>query len=198
MKTILPLLFLIAQVGTAPTAREAVERIRAKTPVEAVVVSSAEQLAGRYTSAPKEKEKRIGPVMGGFDLHLFPDGTFVFCNWTDISPLTVFDKGAWKLVEGLVTLTSDQDITWNPSDYYNYDRRYVAVRRSPAEEESLLVGVDDKLPYFEAKAGDDPGFMLLVVALKREATIDRAKAATLKARLMKKAWRPQLFQEKAK
>jgi hypothetical protein len=114
MKMILLLLFLLAQVGTTPTAREAVERIRAKTPIEAVSVSSAEQLSGRYTSASKEKEKRGGSMPGGFDIYLFPDGTYLSCNWTDVSPLVVFDKGSWKLAEGLVTLASDRDVTWDP------------------------------------------------------------------------------------
>jgi len=54
MKMILPLLFLLAQVGTTPTAHEAVERLRAKTPVEAVATPSLAELAGRYTTTSKE------------------------------------------------------------------------------------------------------------------------------------------------
>jgi hypothetical protein len=198
MRIVLPLLFLLAQVGTTPTAREAVERIRAKTPVEAVNINDAEKLAGRYTSASNELGKRVGGFLSGDDLYLFPDGTYIYCEWTDVSPVTVYDKGAWTLAVGLVELKSDPDVTWDPAAYRQYERRYASVRRSPRNKEILLVGVGHALSYFEEKAGDDPEFMLLVLAKKRESTFDRAKAAAVKAQLMKEAWRPESFQESTK
>jgi hypothetical protein len=188
------LLFLLAQVATSPTFEGAVERLRAKTPVDAVRGASIEQLAGRYTSTSEELGKYVGPFKGGDDLYLFPDGTFVYCEWTDVSPLTVYDKGTWRIAEGLVELRSDPKVTWDPE----IERRYAAIRRSSGNKEILLIGVARDLVRFEKDAGKDAGFMLLVIAKKRETTFSKEAAGRVKARLLKEAWRPEYFQEKAK
>jgi hypothetical protein len=195
MKMILPMLFLLAQVGTTPTAREAVERIRARTLVEAVSVGSSEQLAGRYTSTSKELGKRIGGFLSGDDLYLLPDGTYIYCEWADIEPTTVYDKGTWMATGGLVELKSDPEVTWDPGKYRRYDRRYAAFHRTSRNKEIMLIGVDYALPHFEEVAGDDPAFMLLVVGKKRDATFNRAAARALKARLLKESWRPEYFRD---
>lgn len=187
------LLFLLAQVATSPTLHEAVERLRAKTPVDAVRGASIEQLSGRYTSTSEELGKYVGPFLGGEDLYLFPDGTYIYSEWTDIAPLMVYDKGAWTIAGGLVELKSDPKVTWDPE----IDRRYVAVRRSSGSKEILLVGVERDLGRFEKNAGQDPGYMLLVIAKKRETTFSKETAGRVKARLLKEAWRPEYFREKA-
>ena len=176
MKMILPLLFLLAQVGTTPTAHEAVERLRAKTPVEAVATPSLAELAGRYTTTSKELGKRVGPFLAGDDLYLFPDGTYIYREWADIAPVTVHDMGTWSVEEGLVKLKSGPEVSWDPGEYRWY-------------------GIEYALPYFEKKAGNDPAFMLLVNAKKRETTINRAEAKPLKMRLLKESWRPEYFQK---
>jgi hypothetical protein len=185
----------LAQLATSLTANEAVERLRAKTPVDPVVYANVERLAGKYTTTSSELRKRVGPFLAGDDLYLFPDGTYIYCEWADIEPVTVHDKGTWSMAEGLVQLKSGPDVTWDPGKYRWYDRTYVAVRRSSRNDEVLLIGVEYALPYFEKKAGDDPAFTLLINAKKRETTISRAKAATLKSRLLKESWRPEYFQE---
>ena len=195
MKMSLPLLFLLAEVATTPTAHESVERLRAKTPVEAVATPSLAELAGRFTTTSKELGKRVGPFLAGDDLYLFPDGTYIYCEWADIEPVTVHDMGTWSVEEGLVELKSGPEVTWDPGEYRWYDRRYVAVRRSSRNNEVLLVGIEHTLPYFEKKAGNDPAFMLLVNAKKRETTINRAEAKPLKIRLLKESWRPEYFQK---
>lgn len=187
--------FLMAQLATSPTGHEALERMRAKTPVDAVSIVSYEQLAGRYTSSSKELRKRIGPLLHGDDLYLFPDSTYIYCEWADIEPLTVYDKGTWSVAKGLIELKSDPEVTWDPGEYRWYDRRYVAVRRSSQNNEVLLVGVEYALPYFEKKAGGDPAFMLLINAKKRETTLSKAQTARLKSRLLKESWRPEYFQK---
>jgi hypothetical protein len=189
------ILFLVAQLATSPTAHEALERLRAKTAVDAVASASYEQLAGRYTSESKELRKRIGGFLSGDQLYLFPDGTYIYCEWADIEPTTVHDKGTWKATEGLVELKSDHEVTWDPGKYRQYDRRYAAFHRRSRNNEIMLIGVDYALPRFEEEAGDDPAFMLLVVGRKREATFSRAAAERLKARLLKESWRPEYFRE---
>jgi len=54
------LLFLLAQLATSPTAHGAAERLRVKTPVEAVAHASLQRLAGRYTGESRELRKLIG------------------------------------------------------------------------------------------------------------------------------------------
>jgi hypothetical protein len=192
------LLFVLAQLTTIPTAHEAVERLRAKTPVDLVANASLAQLAGKYTTTSTELRKLVGPFLHGDDLYLFPDGTYIYCEWTDIEPVTVYDKGTWSVAEGLIELKSDPEVTWDPGEYRWYDRRYVPVRRSSRNNEVLLVGVEYALPYFEKKAGEDPAFMLLINAKKRETTLSKARTATLKSRLLKESWRPEYFKQEAK
>lgn len=188
------LLFLLAQVATSPTLHAAVERLRAKTPVDTVRGASIEQLAGRYTSTSEELGKYVGPFKGGDDLYLFADGTYIYCEWTDVVPLTVYDKGTWRIADGLVELKSDPKVTWDPE----IERRYVAIRRGSRNTEILLIGIEHDLGRFEKNAGKDPGYMLLVIAKKRETTFSKETAGRIKARLLKEAWRPEYFQEKTK
>jgi hypothetical protein len=49
------------------------------------------------------------------------------------------------------------------------------------------------LPYFEKNAGDDPEFMLLVVARQRDAMVSQPDAPKLKSRLLRERWRPNFF-----
>ena len=144
-----------------------------------------QRLAGKDSNPPKE----FHGGLSGDDLYLFPDGTYIYCEWADIEPLTVRDKGAWKLADGLVVLTSDKDVTWDPDTV----PKYVAVRRRSHYHEILLVGIGRDLSYFEENAKDDPETQLLVVAKERAKTFRPATAAKAKAELMKQSWRPAYF-----
>src|SRR3989475_13197660 len=119
-----------------------------------------QRLAGKDSNPPKE----FHGGLSGDDLYLFPDGTYIYCEWADIEPLTVRDKGAWKLADGVVVLTSDSDVTWDPG----VERKYVAVHRRVRPREILFVGVGRDLSYFEENAKDDPETQLFVVAKERK------------------------------
>src|SRR5437660_10101729 len=121
-----------------------------------------QRLAGKDSNPPKE----FHGGLSGDDLYLFPDGTYIYCEWADIEPLTVRDKGAWKLADGLVVLTSDRDVTWDPDT----EPKYVAVRRRSHYHEILLVGIGRDL-----------------VAKERAKTFRPATAAKAKAELMKQS-----------
>ena len=181
---VLPL--LATPVGAKSSAASPLERLRAKTRVDAVTEIAPAHLAGKYTSTSKELQERVGPFLGGNDLYLFPDGTYIYCEWADIEPVTVYDKGTWVFTDGQVELTSDPQVTWKP----RAERKYVAVHRPSRAEEVLLVGTGRDLDYFEKHAGKDPEFMLLVSAKKREETFSQQEAEKLKVTLMKDAWRP--------
>src|SRR6266699_5036687 len=149
-----------------------------------------QRLAGKDSNPPKE----FHGGLSGDDLYLFPDGSYIYCEWADIEPLTVRDKSAWKLADGVVVLTSDSDVTWDPG----VERKYVAVHRRVRPREILFVGVGRDLSYFEENAKDDPETQLFVVAKERAKTFRHATAAKAKAELMKQSWRPEYFRAHAR
>ncbi len=106
----LAILFALLQVGTAPSAFNPIARIRARTPVEDASSLDATHIAGVFKNPGKSLIKRIGPALSGDILYLFPDGTYIYCEWSDISPETISDKGAWTYSQGLVQLVSDTEV----------------------------------------------------------------------------------------
>jgi len=182
---ILASLFAV-QLAAQPPATP-MERLRAKVRVESVLASSLSSLAGRYTSASSELGKTWG---GGFtsgkDLYLFADGTFLYCEWADIEPLTIYDKGTWSTSNGRLTLASEPA---TPSSL-RPEAEYLVVRRPKRADEAILVGLRDRLPASEAEAKDDPVFALLLVGLVREKSFGATEGRRLKNRLMAEARRP--------
>jgi hypothetical protein len=130
--------------------------------------------------------------LDGNDLYLFPDGTYVYCEWADIQPPTIYDKGQWVFVDGLVQLKSDSDVTWDPEA----DRAYVVVYRRSKRKEVLLVGTQSDLARFEAEGQGNPELALLYVAKKRHSPMTRSKAVRIKARLLRESWHPEEFKAK--
>jgi hypothetical protein len=173
------------QVTQTASTLSPVERLKAKIAVESLGTVDKSRLAGHYTNPPRDLVKRIGGVLSGDELYLFPDGTFIYCEWADIQPLTIYDKGRWTFTNGDVELKSDADVTWDPKA----DRTYVAVRRSH-KKEILLVGLHRDLPYFEEQARDDPESMLLIVAKGRRTALTQVESARVKARPFKESWHP--------
>src|SRR5947209_20523227 len=92
-----------------------------------------QRLAGKDSNPPKE----FHGGHSGHDLYLFPDGTYIYCEWADIDPLTLRDKGAWKLADGRVVLPSDRGATWGPDT----EPQYVNVPRKTQHHQTLLVGI---------------------------------------------------------
>jgi hypothetical protein len=185
------LIVLIAQSAAEP-ADVALERIHARVAVVPVSGNTA-SLAGKYTSTPEELTSRWGGgSLSGDELHLFPDGTYVYCEWADVEPMTIYDKGAWHVSGKTVTLSSDPEIKWDP----NAGREFLLLRRETRTREVLLVGLKDGIDYFEKEADAEPEFMLLLVGLLRVHKYDQRDARQTKAELMKRAWRPEYFARK--
>ena len=182
------LLFL--QATDSPEA--ALQRVRSLVAV-APLIGNEESIAGRYTSAPKELTDRIGPVTSGEDLHLFPDGTYTYCEWADIMPVTVYDKGMWRMSGLTIELTSDAEVRWGPGGGCSrLQRRYLLFQRLGLTRDAVLMDLGCALSSL-VKDSRDPAFGLLVLGLLRTETYDRAKATKVRAELMKNAWRPQWF-----
>ena len=190
----LAILLLATCSARSSTALEALGRLRAKLAVEPVTDISLAQLAGQYTSSSDELRRRVGPFLSGNDLYLFPDGTYIYCEWADIEPVTVHDKGAWGLRDGLLELKPSADVTWKT----DLEREYIIVRRVSRPDEIVLVGAKRDLSYFEQHAGHDPELMLLIVSRVRSIPITPNESAKLKAKLMREGWRPKYFRDPAK
>ena len=188
----LTILILVLQLASGPPAVSPLIRLRAKIAVDPVTDLTPVKIAGQYTNPGKELIRRIGGALSGDVLYVFPDNTYVYCEWADIMPTTVFDKGTWDISDGVLKLTSSPEIAWDPM----VERRFLVVHRRAQAAEILLVGIDKELPYFEEQAGDDPEIMLLIVAKQRGNTISQAKAAQLKAKLVRESWRPEYFRKR--
>ena len=140
---------LLLQLASGQSATSPLERIRAKITVAPETSLSPLRIAGRYSNPSKELIKRVGPALAGNNLYNFPDNTYVYCEWADVMPSTVFDRGTWSFSETVLHLESAPEITWDP----HLERRFLAVHRPPRTEETLLVGIDEGLPYLRRRRG---------------------------------------------
>ena len=186
------LLVFGGQDGPKASTLSPFERLQAKTSVESLASVDVSRITGHYANPPRELVTQLGGVLNGNELYLFPDGTYIYSEWADIQPLTIYDKGRWTFANGAVELKSDPEVTWNPEA----DRTYVAVRHRSKKKEVLLVGVHSDLARFEAENQNNPELTLLYLAKKQDRTITRSKTAAVKARLLRESWRPEYFETK--
>ncbi len=184
-------LLAFAELAVAETSSGPLDRLRAHVPVDLISGVPVSDIAGHYSSHPKELGR--SPLSGN-DLYLFPDGSYLYLEWADVEPLTVRDKGTWTFSSSKVQLKSDPDVTWDPGA----ERTYLVVHRESKPAEVLLIGLGRALSYFEEKADDDPNFMLLLVAKTRTESIHQKSAARIKAKLMREGWKPEYFRASEK
>jgi hypothetical protein len=104
--------------------------------------------------------------LAGDELHLFPDRTYIYVEWADIMPWTIFDRGTWSVAGARLTISSDASVTWKPT----LDRDHVPLRREGVTGEVLLLGVEHDLHMFGQLHKDDPSVALGVVARSRTET----------------------------
>ena len=138
------------------------EAIRARADVRLVALPAAD-VAGLWTNGDGG--------LSGESLYLFPDGSFVYTEWADIQPETIYDKGTWRLESGVLDLSPDTDITWKQT----WERRYLLVRLGSDRGSPVLMGIDD-----------GPG-------LVRRTRLDERGSRARKAALFPGAWRPGWF-----
>ena len=180
-------LLLLIQNATGADSTSALARLQAQVPGVVVASSAPGQLAGHYTSTSAEVRKKIGGFLSGDDLYLFSDGTYLYSEWTDISPLTIEDRGTWLVSKGRVSLKSSPVITWQTT----HERRYLTVRRAERVGEVILIGLGDSLKHIEQFAWHDPEFTLLAAGLVREESFDPAEGRRIRKKLIADAWRPE-------
>ena len=133
-------------------------------------------------------------MLNGENLYLFPDGSYIYTEWGDVLPETIYDKGAWSIEGGVVRFTPDAAVVWTPGS----DRRFVALL-PPTATEVLLVGIDRTLETFLDLVREHPETTPLewleVSALKRKGGITAGEAEALTRRLHEEGWRPGFFDE---
>jgi len=69
------LLLLLVQLVSGPSSVKPLEGIRARTPVEQVTNPTPVEIAGSMPDPSMELVKRLGGVLSGGDLQVFPDQT---------------------------------------------------------------------------------------------------------------------------
>ena len=79
--SLVTLLVLFIQFLSLQSAASPLERMRAKTAIEQVTNLPPAGLAGQYKNPSKELISRVGPPLSGNSLYIFPDASFVYCEW---------------------------------------------------------------------------------------------------------------------
>jgi hypothetical protein len=100
---------------TAASPESLLNQVREHVPT--VVLADAIEptaFAGHYTS---------GSGLSGSELYLFPDGSYMYTEWADILPETLYDRGRWSLSEGILRLSSDATL----SKTHLRDKSYVGM-----------------------------------------------------------------------
>src|SRR6266699_5616844 len=100
------IVLFLGQIGAGTPHVTPFDRLQAKVQVDPINGVSPQRLAGKYSNPPKE----FHGGLSGDDLHLFPDGTYIYCEWADIMPVTVYDKGMWRMSGLTIELTSDAEV----------------------------------------------------------------------------------------
>ena len=129
---------------------------------------------------------------GSSHLYVFPDLTYIYARSADVFPLTIYDKGRWRIEEQAVLLSSDADVRWDPET----DHRYLALLDQEAESTRVMMGIDRSLQILKKILADEParsGY-LRAASLQWKEPISPGQVSRIRAQLMKLAWRPAFFE----
>jgi hypothetical protein len=159
---------------------ECLRRINAIAPVREVPLTES-ALPGEYVGGDG--------LLSGRTLYVFDDGTYIYCEWADIEPETIYDKGGWSLDNGMLVFKTDPAVTWKR---IGIDHRHMAVRLRPGPTTVFLVGVDDELAFAEryAPSSGDPAGYVRFIGFTQKRALKSSDTAGIRTRLMKEAWRP--------
>jgi len=148
-------------------------------------------LAGRYSANSPEVAKRAGPALGGANLYLFADRSYLATEWGCLLPETIADRGEWTYRNGYVELESDHSVS--KRDNLN-ERRFVVLEyRVGLDQGYRLMGLNDDLASFVAKAAAGDDFMLLLHSQSQIERFDQINEKLVKAKLIRTAWNPDFF-----
>ena len=148
-------------------------------------------LSGKYSNPGPDLKKRVVPL-GGRDLYLFPNGSYIYTEWTDNLPETVFDRGRWSVAGGVLKLESNATITWETSN----EKQYVVVRYKERPANLFLLGIDQQLGYLKENIGQDADFMFLVTSLAFVEPFSKSNWRGTQSAVLRRAWKPKFFKNK--
>jgi hypothetical protein len=148
-------------------------------------------LPGLYVNPPDELAQKSDPSVVRSNLYLSPDHTYLYAQRGSLLPVTIFDKGVWRVGSGVLELRSGPDIRWNP----DLERRFLILRRTSHSDEVSLVGTERAVNRFESLAPRNPEIDLLTIAKQRIKTIGAEQTTKVRDNLMRKAWHPERFGE---
>ena len=172
---------LLVASGLAAEPASNLGRLHARVKVKVLSQMTAPQLAGHY--APPTDG------LSGNNLYLLSDGSYLYCEWADIEPVTIHDKGSWRVIEGVLQFTSDEDVVWCSG--LELDRQHAVVRRPGHKREVLLIGMQEDLGWLERES--NPASWLNHLGRRLEERLTLEKERELKAKLLQRAWRPAYF-----
>ncbi len=182
----LPLLFLFALADHTREALaevgECIRWIEASLPATAIE-AGPKDVVGHWSH---------GTGFGSSHLYLFPDLTYIYAQSADVFPLTIYDKGRWRIEDRAVLLTSDADVKWDPRT----DRRYLALINQERDHTRVVLGIDQRLEALKKMLAEEParsGY-LHAASLQWEEPISLRQGTRIRAQLMKRAWRPAFFE----
>ncbi len=152
---------------------------------------TAKALAGHYST---------GPGLSGNELYLFSDSTYIYTEWADILPETIYEKGTWSVKDGFIALKSDGAVPGGPharEDHYApllmKDLEDVPWRPGDGSD-VFLMGSRWYFSYFLDHAGKYADSMFYICTMYRKEKPSKDEQEKLRKSLMEKAWRPEFFQ----
>ncbi len=130
-----------------------------------------------------------GGGLAGSILYLFQDGTYIYTEWADVMAEMIYDKGKWQAIGGVVTLSSDPEVTWRVEG----DQRYLALVRGGSGER-VLFGIDRGMAAFRQFVSQKTEYSgadwVRAIGLRRTPW-KPAQPGQTRRRLLTHAWHPE-------
>jgi hypothetical protein len=144
---------------------------------------SVKSLAGHYTS---------GVGLSGEECYLFSDASYIYTNWADILPETIYEKGTWSVKHGFIVLKPDGSL---PRSTFPKDHVYAPLRRNENTDVYLMSHRWDFsyfLDHADKRSSDN---MFKICTLRRKSQLSNVAQDEKRKQLMAQAWRPDFFKE---
>lgn len=159
---------------------DCLKQVSAVVPVE-LLRSSGKDLSGVWSH---------GGGLSGSYLYLFPDATYIYTEWGDVMPETIYDKGGWQVSNGVLLMSPASEVTWEPFG----NRQYLVLRQKEGAPEPLLFGIHVSFHLFKEMLKEQPakaGTWLWLSSYRRTRGWAPREPERVRADLMKKGWKPE-------